>query len=247
VPGSSGRKSAAAWAPVRREFVDRGENGSMLPRRDDALVQIVDESLADAASKARKEDGSSWLACRPGCTPCCHGVFRISALDAERLRTAFTALQIEDPVRFSAIRNRAQSLVSTLNASFPGDPATGLLDAGEDARWDEFADLPEADAPCPVLDPVTGCCELYQARPLTCRIFGPPVMNESGIGVCELCYAGATEEEILAGEMHLQHQELEDELTRELPPGETIIAWALLRDNKPANSQDLWKAKPAIG
>jgi hypothetical protein len=28
--------------------------------------------------------------------------------------------------------------------------------------------------------------------------------------------------------MHLEHAALEDELTRELPPGETVIAWALL-------------------
>ncbi len=200
----------------------------MLPSRDSELVQIVDASLADAGARARKADGTSWLYCHPGCTPCCHGVFRISALDAERLRTGLQALEREEPVRAETILARAKALVEELHNSFPGDPATGVL-GPEDEAWDAFADLPEADGPCPVLDPATGRCELYEVRPLTCRVFGPPVQNDEGIGMCELCYVGASEQEILAGEMHLKHHELEEALLRELPPDETVIAWALLR------------------
>ena len=201
----------------------------MLPFRDAELVQIVDAALADATTRASTPDGS-WLACRPGCTPCCHGVFRISALDAERLRAALGALEHEDRARASAIQTRALELANTLRAAFPGNPDTGILDAEEHSTWDEFADLPEAEAPCAALDPATGRCELYAGRPLTCRVFGPPVQNDSGLGVCELCYVGASDSAILAGEMHLAHHRLEEELDRELPPGETIIAWALLPD-----------------
>lgn len=204
----------------------------MLPDRDSELLKIVDAALVDATERARTPDGGSQLACRPGCTSCCHGIFRISALDAERLCAALDVLERENPSRASAIRARAAELVNTLSSSFPGNPATGVLDAEENSTWDEFADLPEADAPCPVLDPATGRCELYTARPLTCRIFGPPVRNESGIGICELCYVGASEAEVLAGEMYLHHAALEEELDRTLPPGETIIAWALLPKRK---------------
>ena len=202
----------------------------MLPSRDHELVQIVDASLASATLRARKPDGTSWLACRSGCTPCCHGVFRITALDAERLRVAYGTLRREDVSRAEAMRMRAQALANSLHAAFPGDAATGILSSEEDGTWDDFADRPEADAPCPVLDPATGRCELYEGRPLTCRIFGPPVLNESGIGICELCYVGASEAEVLGGEMHLNHQNLEEELDRDFPPAETIIAWALLRE-----------------
>jgi len=157
-------------------------------------------------------------------------VFRISSLDAERLRLALTDLHREDSARADAIRGRAQALARELHSYFPGDPRTGVLDPEDHGTWQDFADLPEADAPCPALNPTTGCCELYEARPLTCRIFGPPVQNESGIGLCELCYIGASEAEILAGEMHLHHQEIEERLDSELPSGESVIAWALLRE-----------------
>ena len=172
----------------------------MRPARDAELVQIVDRALADAAARAQKADGSSSLACQPGCTPCCHGVFRISALDAARLRDSLQALEETDAPRAAAIRLRAQGLADALRPVYPGDPGTGIL-SPEDEAWEVFADLPEADAPCPALDPVSGRCDLYTGRPLTCRLFGPPVQNETGIGICELCYVGASEGEILAGEM----------------------------------------------
>ena len=207
----------------------------MLPVRDAELVQIVDAALADATIRARKEDGHSWLACRPGCTPCCHGVFRISALDGARLRSALRELERTDSARALALRDRALALISRLRETFPGNVETGILDSARDpsgdpdeAAWEAFADLPEADAPCPVLDPLTGRCDLYTGRPFTCRVFGPPVMNEGGLGMCELCYVGASDEQMLHGEMHLPHLALEEELDAQLPPGESIIAWALL-------------------
>lgn len=219
----------------------------MLPGRDAELVQIVDTALVDATARARRDDGQSWLACRPGCTMCCHGVFRISTLDALRLQAALDALEARDSERALAIRSRALALISRLRSHLPGDPLSGAL-GPEDAAWEAFADLPEADAPCPVLDPLTGRCELYEGRPLTCRIFGPPVMNESGIGICELCYVDASEADVLRGEMHLPHEALEEALNAELAPEEFIIAWALLgaKSQQPAPSGErAFDAPPA--
>ena len=36
---------------------------------------------------------------------------------------------------------------------------------------------------------------------MTCRVFGPPVRSEGGLGVCELCFQGASEEAVAACEM----------------------------------------------
>jgi len=198
---------------------------SFSPQRDQALVQIVDLALADAARRSGK-----WLACRPGCTQCCVGVFAINQLDAERLRQGLGILEESAPERATRVRQRARDAVSRLSKDFPGDPNTGLLHESEEAerRFAEFAN----DEPCPALDPETGLCELYEARPMTCRVFGPPVRSEDGIGVCELCFQGATDEEIAACEMNADPEDLESTLVEELEKatgarGQTIVAFCL--------------------
>ena len=149
-------------------------------------------------------------------------------LDAERLRVALKVLNEQEPARAGAVKERARQFAREMASVFPGNPHTGVLVGEDNPAWEDFAGMPEVDTACPVLDPATGRCEFYAARPLTCRVFGPPVRNDEGIGVCELCYVGADQDQLLAGEMQLVHHTLEEELTHELPPGETIIAWALL-------------------
>jgi Fe-S-cluster containining protein len=120
--------------------------------------------------------------------------------------------------------------VERLTEGFPGDPQTGLLDPGEEAqaRFEDFAN----DEPCAALDPATGRCDLYLHRPITCRVFGPPVRTEQGLGVCELCYHGATEEQIAACEMAVDPDGLEARLVEEVERssglrGKTLVAFAL--------------------
>lgn len=198
----------------------------MLPASDSQLVQIVDAAFADAARRS-----GEWLLCRPGCTQCCHGVFAIDQLDAARLRHGLAELELLDPERAARVKQRARAAVDHLAADFPGDAVSGILQESEvaQARFEEFAN----DDPCPALDPATGTCDLYQARPMTCRVFGPPIRSEDGLGVCELCYHGATPEEIAACEMTLDSDELEYAALREVEDstggsGRTIVAFALL-------------------
>lgn len=137
-------------------------------KSDSDLIQIVDAAIAEAARRS-----GSWLICRPGCTQCCYGAFEITQLDAQRLRHGLAELESRDPDRARSIRERAKR-------------AAPLASFGD-------------DDPCPVLDPATGTCDLYRSRPITCRCFGPPVRCGSGVvGVCELCYNGATDEQIAA-------------------------------------------------
>ena len=204
-----------------------------LPHGDVHLIQIVDAAVADAARRS-----GPMLLCGPGCTQCCIGVFPISQLDAARLRTGLTALDATEPERAAAVRQRAQQSVARLIPEFPGDPQTGILNETspdlEDFAMDDFAN----DEPCPALDPATGLCDLYSARPMTCRVFGPPLRvqdssGDAGLGVCELCFHGATEEEIATCEVHLDTEDLESTLNNEAEQatnqsGNTIVAWALI-------------------
>jgi len=158
------------------------------------------------------------------------GVFAINQLDAVRLQQGLAGLEVGDPIRAQQVRERARASIARLALDFPGDPVTGILDEGETAetRFAEFAN----DEPCPALDPQTGLCDLYAARPLTCRVFGPPVQSENGLGVCELCYHGATEDQIAACEMAVDPEAMEPALLDELERstgrrGRTIVAFAL--------------------
>jgi Fe-S-cluster containining protein len=197
-----------------------------LPARDSELVQIVDASLADAARRA-----GAFLACRIGCTQCCHGAFAINALDAVRLRAGMPALRAADPSVAQAIEQRARDWLAEHGASFPGDTQTGVLGTSDAdrARFEDFAN----DAACPALDPATGRCDVYAWRPMTCRVFGPPIRaagdnGAEGLGHCELCFIGATPAEVAACEMPVP-LELESTLLNEIEShDETVVAFALL-------------------
>jgi Fe-S-cluster containining protein len=202
-----------------------------LPAGDRELVQIMDAALAEAARKA-----GDWLVCRMGCTQCCYGVFAINQLDVLRLRAGMAALRDAQPELAAEIERRARAWIDQHGAEFPGDLRTGLIGDSEadQERFEEFAN----DAACPALDPATGRCDVYAARPMTCRVFGPPVRMESGEGEglahCELCFVGASADEVAACEMpvpHMLEEELMGEVERQGQRGETVVAFALLPAN----------------
>src|SRR5882757_8229777 len=94
-----------------------------LPPRDQELIQIVNSALADAFQKSSK-----WLACKPGCSQCCHGVFAINQMDAIRLRKGLAELDLQDPERAARLRQRARETIARLSEDYPGDPVSGVLD-----------------------------------------------------------------------------------------------------------------------
>lgn len=193
-----------------------------LPPGDAQLVQIVDAALAVAAQRA-----GAWLACRPGCTQCCHGAFAINALDAERLKAGMQALRAAEPRKAEAVERRAEAWIAAWGPEFPGNAQTGVLGTTEEEQ-ERFEDLAN-EAACPALDPTTGLCDVYAWRPMTCRVFGPPVRMGEGdaLGCCELCFVGADEEEIAACEMEVPH-ELEERLVEGTgDAAETVVAFVI--------------------
>ena len=198
---------------------------SSLPHQDKKLVQIVDAALLDAERRS-----GEWLICKPGCTPCCIGVFAIDRLDALRLQQGLTNLGTTDPERAARVHQRARKSWERIAAKFPGDAQRGALGDDHEAAeaFEEFADY----EPCPALDPEQGTCDVYAWRPITCRVFGPPVRSDGGLGVCQLCYDRASPNEIATCELKLDEADaLQSELVAELEKsgntGRTIVAFAL--------------------
>jgi len=195
-----------------------------LPAGDSELVRIVDASLADAARRAGER-----LVCRMGCTQCCYGAFAINELDALRLSEGMETLRRTEPDLAADIQRRARAWIAEHGPKFPGDLKAGALGrSSEDVeRFEDFAN----EAACPALDPVTGRCDVYAWRPMTCRVFGPPVRMGDGnaLGHCELCFVGASKQVVAACEMAVPN-DLEAGLVDEIGVArETVVAFAVLR------------------
>ena len=194
--------------------------------REAALIQIVDSAAAEAARR-----GGDWVVCRAGCHECCIGCFAISQSDTLRLQQGLRELAASDPQRATRVVQRARATVASYAGQFPGDPATGLLGQDDDSAA-RFEDFGNEDA-CPALDPETGTCDLYAWRPVTCRTFGPAIrLNSDSVDTCELCYRGATDEEIVSRVVEVDFEQEAADLEREAEAvtglrGETIIAFAL--------------------
>jgi Fe-S-cluster containining protein len=149
--------------------------------------------IVDAAAAEAVRRGGHWIACRLGCTACCLGPFPITPRDAARLRAGLDELASRDADRAAHIRERARAW------------------RGVD------------DEPCPALHPATGACDLYDARPLTCRLFGPAVRGPDGsIAVCELCFEGADDVDIADCAVEFDLEALDPDAD------ETTIAAALI-------------------
>jgi len=181
-------------------------------------------SFGEAAERAGEH-----LLCKPGCSQCCHGAFVLSPLDALRLRAGMDILRATDANLAREVEHRASMWMVEHETGFPGDFQTGILGNSQEdrERFENFAN----EAPCPALDTETGRCDVYAWRPLTCRLFGPPVRMGDGeaLAHCELCFKGASEAEVAACEMEVPF-ELEGEILVEVPlKSETVVAFALLK------------------
>src|SRR4051812_17631260 len=135
-----------------------------------------------------------------------------------------------DKSRAANVEQRADDWIARNRSTYPGSTTTGILNKGKaaDIAFEDFAN----DEPCPALDPETQTCDLYAHRPMTCRVFGPPIRTEQGLGVCELCFQGAREAEVARCELKPDPDNLEDSLLRTLDSrqqtAETVVAFALL-------------------
>lgn len=186
--------------------------------------EVADDALliaeVDAATTAAQRVAGARLDYSRACPSCCFGPFGITPLDARRLRRGLGSLRHSDPARARALEARV---------------ALGMAALAPDADTSTRCN----DLPCPVLDPTTGCCDLYAWRPITCRRFGPPLQVGHGASTrnlppCRLCYAETVGAETSACRAVIDPAGREDVLLdalsrRDAERGQTIIADALAK------------------
>lgn len=195
------------------------------------------------------------IACRRGCSGCCRGLFDITLLDAFLLKDGFDQLpsQTQQPVE-----QAARSRISQIQQLWPDFDHPFLLNLHPEEEWELL--MPEEDeTPCALLGD-DGLCLVYEQRPMTCRLHGVPMVDESGeVLFDEWCSMNFSDCDPLAmqglqapfNSIFYQEQLLFREFTRRLlgqPFNEldTLIPAAVLLDfNHFILPEQLWNSSPS--
>ncbi len=179
--------------------------------RDRMLLQVIDTSMAEAVARS---DGH--LQCKAGCCSCCVGPLPITPLDAWRLRQGLAKLP---PEQAETVRARARKTFDIVG-ELPVD------ETGE-ASFSQKS----ADVPCPALNPVSGACDLYEDRPVTCRTFGPPVLiGGDPLPPCKICFTSASPASIEAARVEIDPDGMESWALDLFDAPHTSVAAALAKE-----------------
>jgi Fe-S-cluster containining protein len=134
------------------------------------LLSSVDRWFARSMAVAGKN-----IACGPGCSACCRGLFDITLLDAFFLKQGFDSLpaHVRQPILVEA-----EERCAGLRSVWPDFAPPYILNVRPEEEWEEL--MPDEDeTPCPLLGKDGGCL-VYDNRPMTCRLHGIPLVDLSG-------------------------------------------------------------------
>ncbi len=123
---------------------------------------------ADEVFKRVQSQHSDCVKCRIECSDCCHALFDLTLIEALYINHHFNQ-KIPEARRDELLEmaNKADRMIYKLKrkafkAFESGTPEEEIL-----------AELAQERVTCPLLDS-KNCCELYENRPITCRLYGIP-------------------------------------------------------------------------
>ena len=142
-------------------------NQKIIFKANEMLSRILKElkkvqDLADQVFARVASEHPEAVACKQGCDDCCHAMFDISPVEALGLAAAFVSLPRS--YRRELLRRGEKA------AKIFDEASVWAMGLPEDERNQHFSNT---RVPCPLLD--AGKCALYEARPITCRLYGIPV------------------------------------------------------------------------
>ena len=116
------------------------------------------------------------IKCRKGCSQCCSQIFRITEFDASIINDH---MKILSHAERQTLKSKAEKYLLKLSSDEPVSEEYNL----------------SMRLPCPALND-EGACLIYEARPVICRRFGPPVYDYKNPGklyACELNFGNGEE------------------------------------------------------
>ena len=133
----------------------------------------------DAVFERIRHDHAQCVTCKEGCSDCCHALFDLSLVEAMYINRAFQQAFDYGPQR-SAILTRAAETdrqLTRLKRELFREEKSGK---SPEAIMEEAARI---KCRCPLLGDDDRCL-LYQARPITCRLYGVPTAIAGQGHVC---------------------------------------------------------------
>lgn len=130
------------------------------------------ESLAQKADEAFSRLKSSYpeeMVCKPGCTDCCFALFDLTLVEAMYINYRFNATfseEAREPLLEKA--NQADRRIYKLKRQ-----AFKKAENGVD-QTQVVEDMAKERIRCPLLND-SNLCDLYEYRPIACRIYGAPL------------------------------------------------------------------------
>ncbi|MBL0713437.1 MAG: YkgJ family cysteine cluster protein [Desulfosarcina sp.] len=173
------------------------------------------EALSQAADQVFEKVKSEYpdcVKCDRECADCCYALFDLTLIEAIYLNARFKA-RFRDDAREAVLAkaNRADRTIHKLKREAYRD-----LKAGK-SEDDILADLATQKVRCPLLND-KDLCDLYDHRPITCRLYGIPT-SIGGLGrTCALSgfEGGKSYPTVNIDKIHARLQEISGELLRDL-------------------------------
>ena len=143
-----------------------------------------DEQLRHQADGLFAKVAEGWpqcVKCAPGCDDCCHALFDLSLVEAMYINEAF-----HKKFGYGPARSHILEKASKTDRQLAKLKRKMFLDEKAGIKTDEI--LSQAALlrlPCPLLDDQHRCV-LYEARPITCRLYGIPLDIGGKSHVCGL-------------------------------------------------------------
>lgn len=167
---------------------------------------------ADQVFEKVKAEFPQCVKCERECADCCHALFDLTLIEALYINDRFNA-RFKDEEREAALEkaNRADRQIHKLKRD-----AYRELQAGKDEN-EILNELAAVKVRCPLLND-RDLCELYDHRPITCRLYGIPT-SIGGLGrTCALSgfEGGKSYPTVDIDKIHGRLQEISGELLRDI-------------------------------
>ncbi len=142
-------------------------------KRYEDLVEMVDRAF----DRVKNENGDL-VKCKSGCSDCCHALFDLTLVEAIYINYRF--LELLEASKREEIMERANNADRKIYKI--KRQAHKALEKGEN-EVKILSDIGAERVRCPLLNKEE-MCELYEYRPITCRVYGIPTSIQGMSHTC---------------------------------------------------------------